>query len=143
MAPRPPRPDATRGLRTTEIGVITLLCVAAGYIVYTFGARVRPEETSTSRDATIESVIEDSRPQIRDCWNRALLTRAPDARDEVRVDATIVVANTGAIDHVTTTGDPPGYPNLAACVESKIRRWHFPRRPQSTTVDVPFMFGGP
>src|SRR5206468_1605053 len=101
----------------------------------------RPEEASKS--ATIEGVVEESRPQIRECWNRALLTRSPRAPSEVHVDATIVIASSGVIDRVTTTGDPNGYPNLAACVESKIRTWHFPKRPQSTTVDVPFGFGAP
>jgi hypothetical protein len=71
------------------------------------------------------------------------LTRARNAPDEARVDATIVVSSSGAIERVTTTGDPDGYSNLAVCVESKIRRWQFPKRPKPTTVDVPFMFGGP
>jgi len=105
------------------------------------GADVRPEEASPGD--TIESVVEKSRPQLHECWDRAFLTRARDAPSEARVDATIVVSSSGAIDRVTTTGSPKGYPNLAGCIESKIRRWQFPKRPQPTTVDVPFMFGAP
>lgn len=104
-------------------------------------AAVRAAEAT--RGDTIESVVEKSRPQIHECWDRAFFTRARNAPTEARVDVTIVVSSSGAIDGVTTTGDPVGYPNLAACVESKIRRWQFPKRPKPTTVDVPFMFGSP
>ena len=109
-----------------------LLCFGATlYILHSRAETgARPEEPS--KGATIESVVEASRPQISDCWNRALLTRARDASREVHVDATIVIASSGAIDRVTTTGDPEGYPGLASCIEAKIRKWHFPQRPQPT-----------
>jgi len=118
-----------------------LLSVATWYLVRAGAAGDRPE--AASKGATIEGVVEESRPQIRQCWDRALLTRAPRAPSEVHVDVTIAIASSGAIDRVTTTGDPDGYPSLAACIESKIRTWRFPKRPESTTVDVPFEFGGP
>src|SRR5437773_75255 len=110
-APKPPRPAAPRSPRFAGLGVVALLSVATWYLVRTgTGAGGRPEEASKS--ATIEGVVEESRPQIRECWNRALLTRSPRAPSEVHVDATIVIASSGVIDRVTTTGDPNGYPNL-------------------------------
>jgi hypothetical protein len=141
-APRPPRAAALQLPGLGGLGVVALLSLGTWYLVRPgAGADGRPEEAS--RSATIEDVVEESRPQIRECWDRALSTRARGARSEVRVDATIVIATSGAIERITTTGDPEGYPKLAACVESKIQKWRFPKPLQSTTVDVPFVFGGP
>ena len=140
-APKPPGPAAARRRNWAGLGVVALLTLVTWYLVRPgAGSGGRPEEAQKS--ATIEGVVEESRPQIRECWDRALRTRARGAPSEVHVDASIVIAGSGAVERVTTSGDPVGYPNLAACVESKIRRWVFPKRPQSTTVDVPFAFGG-
>ncbi len=46
----------------------------------------------------------------------------------------------GGVDNVTTTGDPKGYPNLAHCIEAKVRAWRFPRSSGTTTANVPFVF---
>lgn len=119
------------------------MCVGAKWHFDQTNARANDRAAEASRGETIESVVEKSRSQIRECWDIALPRRARGAPNEVRIDATIVVSSAGNVDRVTTTGDPPGYPNLAACVESKIRKWQFPRRSVSSTVDVPFMFGGP
>jgi hypothetical protein len=124
------------------LGVVALLTVVTWFLVRPgAGARGRPDEAP--KNPTVESVVEESRPQIRECWNRALVTRERGAQNEVHVDATIVIASSGVVERVTTTGDPVGYPNLAICVESTIRRWQFPKSSQTTTVDVPFAFGGP
>jgi hypothetical protein len=119
------------------------VCVGAKWHFDRTGVQAGVQPGEASPGDTVESVVEKSRPQLHECWDRAFLKRARDAPSEARIDATIVVSSSGTIERVTTTGDPVGYPNLAVCVESKIRRWQFPKRPESTTVDVPFMFGGP
>jgi hypothetical protein len=121
------------------LGVVALLSVGTWYLVRPgTGASGRPDEASKS--ATVEGIVEAFRPQIRECWIKA--SRGHDSKSEVHVDATIEIATSGVVERVTTTGDPDGYPNLAACIESKIRKWSFPKRPEPTTVDVPFAFGG-
>jgi hypothetical protein len=76
----------------------------------------------------------------RGCWDSALAARPPDAPSTARVGVTINIAASGAVDNVTTTGDPKGYPNLAHCIESKVRAWRFPRSSAPTTAQVPFVF---
>ncbi|HEX4336672.1 MAG TPA: GYF domain-containing protein [Polyangiaceae bacterium] len=76
----------------------------------------------------------------RGCWDGALAARTPDAPSTARVGVTITISPTGSVDNVTTTGDPKGYPNLAHCIESKVRGWHFPRSSGTTTAQVPFVF---
>jgi hypothetical protein len=76
----------------------------------------------------------------RGCWDSALAARPPDAPSTARVGVTINIAASGSVDNVTTTGDPKGYPNLAHCIESKVRAWKFPRSSAPTTAQVPFVF---
>ena len=70
----------------------------------------------------------------------ALAARTPDAPSTARVSVTISMNPSGAVDNVTTSGDPKGYPNLAHCIESKVRAWRFPRSGGATTAQVPFVF---
>jgi hypothetical protein len=76
----------------------------------------------------------------RGCWDNALAARTPDAPSTARVAVTISISPSGSVDNVTTSGDPKGYPNLAHCIESKVRGWRFPRSSGSTTAQVPFVF---
>jgi predicted Zn finger-like uncharacterized protein len=76
----------------------------------------------------------------RGCWDSALASRTPDAPSSARVMVTITIASSGSVDNVTTSGDPKGYPNLAHCIESKVRAWRFPRSSGTTTAQVPFVF---
>ena len=76
------------------LGVVALLSVGTWYLVRPgAGARDRTEEASKS--TTIEGVVEESRPQIRECWNRALSTRAPGAFSGATRDPTTPAAIRG------------------------------------------------
>jgi predicted Zn finger-like uncharacterized protein len=91
--------------------------------------------------AAISRVVSNFTSSVRrGCWDQALSARGPDAPSSARVGVTITIAPSGNVDNVTTTGDPKGYPNLAHCIESKVRGWHFPRSSASTTAQVPFVF---
>jgi len=89
----------------------------------------------------IQRVVANFSPSVRrGCWDGALQARTPDAPSTARVGVTITINGTGSVDNVTTSGDPKGYPNLAHCIESKVRGWHFPRSSGTTTAQVPFVF---
>ncbi|MBM4363143.1 MAG: AgmX/PglI C-terminal domain-containing protein, partial [Deltaproteobacteria bacterium] len=91
--------------------------------------------------AAISRVISNFTPSVRrGCWQPALEARTADAPSSARVELTITVAPSGAVENVRSSGDPRGYPRLAACIESKVRSWKFPRSGGSTTVKVPFVF---
>jgi len=76
----------------------------------------------------------------RSCWQPALDARAKDAPTSARVNVSIVVAPSGSVQSVSTSGDPKGYPGLASCIASRVKGWQFPASSGSTTVNVPFVF---
>jgi hypothetical protein len=91
--------------------------------------------------ASISRVVSNFTPSVRrGCWDPALISRGPDAPSTARVAVSITIAPSGNVENVTTSGDPKGYPNLAHCIESKVRGWKFPRSSGSTTANVPFVF---
>ena len=91
--------------------------------------------------ASISRVVSNFTPSVRrGCWDPALVSRGPDAPSTARVSVSITVAPSGNVEGVTTSGDPKGYPNLAHCIESKVRGWKFPRSSGTTTANVPFVF---
>jgi predicted Zn finger-like uncharacterized protein len=91
--------------------------------------------------ASIQRVVANFSSSVRrGCWDQAIAARAPDAPSSARVGVTITILPSGSVDNVTTTGDPKGYPNLAHCIESRVRAWRFPRSSGTTTAQVPFVF---
>jgi predicted Zn finger-like uncharacterized protein len=91
--------------------------------------------------ASIQRVVANFSPSVRrGCWDQAISVRAADAPSSARVGVTITISASGGVDNVTTTGDPKGYPNLAHCIEAKVRAWRFPRSSGTTTANVPFVF---
>lgn len=76
----------------------------------------------------------------RSCWQPALSTRDKDAPSSARVSVTIMVAPSGSVSSVSTSGDPKGYRGLAGCIASRVRGWQFPAAGGPTTVNVPFVF---
>lgn len=91
--------------------------------------------------ASIQRVVANFSPSVRrGCWDQAISSRAPDAPSSARVGVAITISSSGGVDNVTTTGDPKGYPNLAHCIEAKVRAWRFPRSSGTTTANVPFVF---
>lgn len=76
----------------------------------------------------------------RACWQPALDTREKNAPSSARVTVSITVAGTGAVQGVSSTGDPTGYHGLASCIERRVGTWTFPRSSGQTTVKVPFVF---
>lgn len=90
---------------------------------------------------SIQRVVANFSPSVRrGCWDQAISARAADAPSSARVGVVITISASGGVDNVTTTGDPKGYPNLAHCIEAKVRAWRFPRSSGTTTANVPFVF---
>jgi predicted Zn finger-like uncharacterized protein len=90
---------------------------------------------------SIQRVVANFSPSVRrGCWDQAISSRSADAPSSARVGVAITISASGNVDNVTTTGDPKGYPNLAHCIEAKVRAWRFPRSSGTTTANVPFVF---
>jgi predicted Zn finger-like uncharacterized protein len=91
--------------------------------------------------ADIQKTVSAQQPGVRRaCWERALNSRDLGAPSSARVSLSITVAPSGQVTRVSSTGDPAGYPNLATCIENRVRSWTFPRSGEQTTVNVPFVF---
>jgi hypothetical protein len=76
----------------------------------------------------------------RSCWQPALDTRDANAPTSARVSVTITVSGSGAVQNVSTSGDPRGYRGLATCIARRVQGWQFPPSSGQTTVNVPFVF---
>jgi hypothetical protein len=91
--------------------------------------------------AAVQRTIRSNSPAVRDdCWQRAVSARAPDAPGSARVNVTITVAPSGAVQSVDSAGVPAAYPQLAGCIEAKVSAWRFPSARGETVVNVPFVF---
>ncbi|HEY3495048.1 MAG TPA: GYF domain-containing protein [Polyangiaceae bacterium] len=76
----------------------------------------------------------------RSCWQPALDSRDPSAPTSARVMVSITVGGSGAVQGVSTSGEPRGYPGLASCIAGRVRSWQFPATGGTTTANVPFVF---
>jgi hypothetical protein len=96
---------------------------------------------NTTQVLPLELVARTHVRESRACWLAAQARRAPDAGEVAKVVVTFRVAG-GAVQDVTSTGDPPGYPGLAACTTANVARWRFPLY-ASFTAHLPFVWGPP
>jgi hypothetical protein len=74
------------------------------------------------------------------CWQRELDLREPSGARTARVSVKLVVAPDGTVRRITSSGDPPGYRDLARCITTEVEHWKFPCATGETEVDVPFVF---
>lgn len=93
-------------------------------------------------DKEISATVERNRAFIRQkCWEPALEGRGKQGRAQARVEASVTVAPTGAVESVTAAQDE-AFPGLSDCIQTAVKRWKFPEARDKTTVDVPFVFAG-
>jgi hypothetical protein len=104
------------------------------------GAQAAPPGTELGAGQLQSTVARYTGGVKRSCWQPALDTRNNDAPTSARVNVTIVVAPSGNVQDVTTSGDPRGYPGLANCIAGRVRGWQFPQASGATTLNVPFVF---
>lgn len=91
--------------------------------------------------AAVQSTVRRYTSSVkRSCWQPALDTRDANAPTSARVSVTITVSGSGAVQNVTTSGDPRGYRGLATCIARRVQGWQFPASSGQTTVNVPFVF---
>lgn len=140
--PASPAPAATGKPGSLLAGLSAAPQTGPGPAGGTENAPAQQQAGGGQLDATsIQRTVSTYVPAVRrGCWQPALDARSPDAPSSARVVATITVAPSGAVDNVTSTGDPAGYPGLARCIESRVRGWKFPAGSGTTTANVPFVF---
>jgi hypothetical protein len=81
----------------------------------------------------IQRVVQQGASALKQtCWGADA-----GATSDVRVTVHMVIAPSGKIQSVTSSGNDPG---VAKCIESVVATWTFPSSSGPTTVDVPFHF---
>jgi len=90
----------------------------------------------------INATVERNRAFIRQkCWEPALEGRSKPGRAQARVEASLTVAPTGAVESVSAAQDE-SFPGLSDCIQTAVKNWKFPQARDKTTVEVPFVFAG-
>lgn len=91
--------------------------------------------------SAIQSTVQKNQNAVkRSCWQPALTGRSADAPSSARITTTIQIAPSGVVSSVKHSGDPRGYPGLAACVATRVKGWTFPKSTATTTAEIPFVF---
>jgi outer membrane biosynthesis protein TonB len=101
-------------------------------------AAVEDPETARNR-ASIARVINDGRPYLKACYQRAL------SRDDKLVQADVKVrvsvAASGRVTNVSVRGPAP-FHVLEPCLERAISHWDFPAESAPYTAEFPVEFRG-
>jgi len=96
-----------------------------------------PEQLSQS---DIERVVATHRASVkRGCWEPALRSRDRKAPKSAKVNVSVSVGPSGQVSSASASGGS-GYPGLASCVASKVRRWQFPPSGSTSRANIPFAF---
>jgi predicted Zn finger-like uncharacterized protein len=91
----------------------------------------------------ISAVVSQNQPLVkRKCWQPALEARAVNAPTTARVNGSITIGASGAVDSASASGAERDYPGLSSCIAGRMKGWKFPPSGSSTQVAVPFVFAG-
>lgn len=91
----------------------------------------------------ISAVVSQNQPLVkRKCWQPALEARPPNGATNARVNGSITIRGSGAVDSASASGAERDFPGLASCIAARMKGWKFPPSGGSTTVNVPFVFAG-
>ena len=109
-----------------------------------------PEDTTNALNALpkqlgekeINATVEHNRAFLRaKCWQPALESRSRPGSSQARVEASLTIAPSGAVETVKAVEDA-SFPGLHECIQNAVQKWTFPKARNATTIDVPFVFAG-
>ena len=102
-----------------------------------------PTGGGTLSQGEIQGVVAQNQPLVkRKCWQPALESRAANGPSNARVNGSIVIGASGAVETASASGAERDFPGLAACIAARMKNWKFPSSGSSTPVNVPFVFAG-
>jgi serine/threonine-protein kinase len=112
--------------------------------------RVKPGCSSIDEPGAVASGLDASavrrtvrryNPAVQqNCWEPALMARAPGVPPYARLTASIEVEPSGRTRSVSISDAPRDYPGLGRCVEALVRGWAFPPAATSTVTNVSLTF---
>jgi hypothetical protein len=93
-------------------------------------ASATPDESTQKSSAeaaldadSIRLVVRQHLPQVRACYNRAFKDTSPGGTVEIG----LAIDHTGRAQNVRTETNTTDSPDLARCLETRVREWQFPR----------------
>ncbi len=91
--------------------------------------------------AVVHGVVASRQAAVsRRCWEPALEKNAGIGSSGARVAVTIEISPDGTVGSVTAQGAERDFPDLSACVSSRVKAWQFPASGAATRVNIPFVF---
>lgn len=102
-----------------------------------------PPETDSGRHqlaaADVNEVVTAYRPHMRDlCWIPRVNENSG-GKEKARVAIEVEVTPAGEVKSVRAVGGND-YPGLADCVREHVKRWHFPKAQQTSSLMFPILF---
>jgi hypothetical protein len=85
----------------------------------------------------LRTVVQRNRPGMQHCYEMA--ARQTGSTESMRANVEVAVGGSGVVTRVSVTGNAPT--QLTTCLESQVRRWHFPAGGEAT-FPVVFSPGG-
>ena len=87
----------------------------------------------------VKGTVKNYRPHLdKVCWTPRV-NNSINKPDTARVAIEIEVTKKGEVTSIRAVGGK-GYDGLASCVEEHVKRWHFPRAKQSSSLMFPILF---
>jgi len=104
------------------------------------GAAPADDSAATARrQAAIARAIDDGRPGLAACYQRALVRDDSLVHGKVTVRASI--APSGRVDSVNVVG-PAAFRTMQPCLQTAISKWDFPAAPESYAAEFPLVLRG-
>ena len=142
LASRHHEPAATAPVANAEVPTATPPPVEQAAAVAPAGAAMAAAEEpalSARKQSEIARAIEDGRPALTACYQRALV------RDETLVNGNLKVrlsvAASGRVDTVNVSG-PPSFHALDPCLKTAVSKWTFPTAPAPYQAEFPLELRG-
>jgi hypothetical protein len=94
---------------------------------------------SVRKQASIARVVEEGRPALTACYQRALVRNETLINGNLRVRMSI--APSGRVDTVNISG-PPSFHALDPCLKTAVSKWTFPTAPTAYQAEFPLELRG-
>jgi len=105
---------------------------------------VSPERTdvgapSARKQTTIARAVEDGRPSLATCYQRALVK--DDSLVHGKVTVRVSIAASGRVERVRVAGPAP-FRAMQPCLATAIAKWDFPAAPAAYATEFPLVMQG-
>jgi TonB family protein len=95
--------------------------------------------TAVRKQTTIARAVEDGRPSLATCYQRALVK--DDSLVHGKVTVRVSIAASGRVERVRVAGPAP-FRAMQPCLATAIEKWDFPAAPAAYATEFPLVMQG-